>query len=42
MGTCMTILSPNKASMTTTGNQRMMLLEPALSSNQPFIQLAVL
>jgi hypothetical protein len=33
MGTCMTIHSPNKASMTTTGNQRMLLLEPHLGSN---------
>jgi len=31
-GTCMTIHSATRASMTTSGNQRMMLLEPALSS----------
>jgi hypothetical protein len=31
-GTCMTIHSPTRASMTTSGNQRMMLLEPALTS----------
>lgn len=32
-GTCMTIHSPTRAGMTSSGNQRMMLLEPALSSN---------
>jgi hypothetical protein len=31
-GTCMSIQSATRASMTTSGNQRMMLLEPALSS----------
>lgn len=39
MGTCMTIHAPNKASMTTTGNQRMLLLEPHLGSNYRPIQL---
>jgi hypothetical protein len=39
MGTCMTIHAPNKASMTTTGNQRMVLLEPHLGSTCFFIQL---
>ena len=40
-GTCMTIHSPTKASMTTTGSQRMILLEPALSSTALFIKTLV-
>lgn len=31
-GSCMTIHTPNKASMTTSGSQRLLILSPALSS----------